>query len=388
MLSWLYSVFLNCYLCHEIKFIGSNNTNALDLTSHCKEKIVKMNKFLNDRSSKPSQVRFVLQLEAPFGEIRKIHGPGFDMSRYGKIKKVTKSIIKRLLKDPLYLKCDTSARRLFEEIAKQEEDVMIASFKTIQNIMLVAIGDMRPVVEKRNAEYLKNGVHADLMTNEDKKTMLRNNPGNTDLVEYSNKRAQFEFQRTNARHESPTSKTSATLAKLNRLSDRLKHYPMELQDICFQYAESKSFRNSSIEMREKENLVKAERKAYAKIERAKLMKRIKNRKEREEVLKENVPDDCIKSFRAFQAFYERKKNLSYTKKQRFLSSAMVRLKILIKTESTDAAGNVTVKPDKSINPTAIIRDTKSGGKPDKKKILGKLINGVRMLIALRKTIEV
>ena len=106
------------------------------------------------------------------------------------------------------------------------------------------------------------------------------------------------------------------------------------------------------------------------------------------VLKQNVPDDSLKSFKAFQKFYDGKKSLSYTKKQRFLSSAMVRLKILIKAESTDASGNVTLKPDKSINPTAIVRNTKSGGKPDKQKILGKLMNGVRTLIALRNSIEV
>ncbi len=55
---------------------------------------------------------------------------------------------------------------------------------------------------------------------------------------------------------------------------------------------------------------------------------------------------------------------------------MVRLKILIKEEST--------KPiEKTLAPTRIIADSKVGGKVDKKKCIGKLLGGVAMLIKLR-----
>ena len=133
-------------------------------------------------------------------------------------------------------------------------------------------------------------------------------------------------------------------------------------------------------------MVEEERKTYAKLEREKLTRRIKNREERRVKLQTEVPNDSLVSFKAFKKIYKTKANLSFTNQSRFITSAMVRLKMLIKEEATDADGNVVAKPDKTINPTRIIADSKIGGHFDKKKCLGKLLNGVRALISFRNSL--
>ena len=108
------------------------------------------------------------------------------------------------------------------------------------------------------------------------------------------------------------------------------------------------------------------------VQREILKKRIAKRKVREIDLKRKVPVETIK-------------RMSFTKQSKFLSNVLVRLKMLIKKESTDEDGNGGLKPDKNLNATKIFRDSKVKGKLNHQKCIGKLINAARTLMMLRKS---